>query len=100
MTDKKKPSDCLCKASGTLFKLRAATARVEKLADQAKEEIRDALTELMAENPDLMYLDAADIFKNLNEAAGCHAAYMLAHKACLPILDACNTEPPGSTERR
>ncbi len=97
---KKKPGACLCKLSETMFKLRASTARSEKLAEQARDDAREALAELMADNPDLTYVEAADVFTALHRVAGVHASYMAAHKACLPILEACNTEPPGSTERR
>jgi hypothetical protein len=100
MTEKKKPGACVCKLSETMFKLRAATARVERIADDAKKEARQAMDELMAENPGLRYIEAAEVFQALNKVSGVHADYMAAHKACLPILDQCDTEPPANAERR
>lgn len=97
---KKNAGPCACKLSETMFKLRAATARAEKLADDAKREAREALAELMADNHSLRYIEAASVFQELNKVSGCHADYMAAHNAMLPILETCNTEPPSSTERR
>jgi hypothetical protein len=83
-----------------MFKLRAASDRVDDLTARAKADAKEALAELMADNPGLTYVEAAPVFEALARLGGTHAAYMTAHHAMLPILTACNTEPPGSTERR
>jgi hypothetical protein len=100
MTEMKKAGPCGCALSETMFKLRAATLRAESLAEKAKMQAREAMAELMDENPELTYVSAAAAFQNLAKVEGSHADYMAAHNAMSGILKACNTAPPGSTERR
>jgi hypothetical protein len=96
----KQPGPCACKLSEKMFKLKASSAKTASLAREIEPLAKDALDEMMAANPELRFVSAWQAFEGLAEVIGVEASYMKAHSGMSDILDACDTAPPGSTERR